>query len=70
MSAWWHRPGREPCHQEPDGGGVRGLRLGVPRSGQVAFASSDITVGYYALFMPEAGSKGRAVSDGLLGVGP
>ncbi|MEV7905272.1 integrase [Streptomyces anulatus] len=26
-----------------------------------------ITLGYYAHFMPEAGSKGRGVIDGLLG---
>lgn len=27
-----------------------------------------ITLGYYAHFMPEPGSKGRSVIDGLLGV--
>ncbi|MFH9200837.1 integrase [Streptomyces anulatus] len=30
-------------------------------------ASPTITLGYYAHFMPEAGSKGRGVVDGLLG---
>jgi hypothetical protein len=30
-------------------------------------SSPAITPGYYAHFMPEAGSKGRAVIDGLLG---
>ncbi|MET9386853.1 hypothetical protein ABZY09_38940 [Streptomyces sp. NPDC002928] len=30
-------------------------------------SSPAITLGYYAHFMPEAGSKGRTVIDGLLG---
>lgn len=30
-------------------------------------SSPAITLGYYAHFMPEAGSKGRATIDGLLG---
>ncbi len=30
-------------------------------------SSPTVTLGYYAHFMPEAGSKGRAVLDGLLG---
>lgn len=30
-------------------------------------SSSAITLGYYAHFMPEAGSKGRTAIDGLLG---
>jgi integrase len=30
-------------------------------------SSPAITLGYYAHFMPEAGSKGRAVLDGVLG---
>lgn len=30
-------------------------------------SSPNVTLGYYAHFMPEAGSKGRAVIDGLLG---
>ncbi|MPY50371.1 tyrosine-type recombinase/integrase [Streptomyces sp. K1PN6] len=30
-------------------------------------SSPAITLGYYAHFMPEAGDKGRAVIDGLLG---
>jgi integrase len=30
-------------------------------------SSPAVTLGYYAHFMPEAGSKGRAVNDGLLG---
>ncbi|MCX4868574.1 hypothetical protein OHU11_36710 [Streptomyces sp. NBC_00257] len=32
-------------------------------------SSSAITLGYYAHFMPEAGSKGRGAIDGLLGSG-
>ncbi|MFD5037442.1 integrase [Streptomyces sp. NPDC058378] len=30
-------------------------------------SSPAITLGYYAHFMPEAGSKGRGTIDGLLG---
>lgn len=30
-------------------------------------SSPSITLGYYAHFMPEAGSKGRTAIDGLLG---
>jgi integrase len=30
-------------------------------------SSPAITLGYYAHFMPEAGSKGRTALDGLLG---
>ncbi|MFC9430717.1 integrase [Streptomyces sp. NPDC056987] len=30
-------------------------------------SSPAITLGYYAHFMPEAGSKGRTAIDGLLG---
>ncbi|PJN40610.1 integrase [Streptomyces sp. CB02959] len=30
-------------------------------------SSPAITLGYYAHFMPEAGSKGRTAVDGLLG---
>ncbi|MEU0969894.1 integrase [Streptomyces sp. NPDC005917] len=30
-------------------------------------SSPAITPGYYAHFMPEAGSKGRTATDGLLG---
>lgn len=30
-------------------------------------SSPTITLGYYAHFMPEAGSKGRSVIDGLVG---
>ncbi|WP_373569648.1 tyrosine-type recombinase/integrase [Streptomyces sp. or20] len=32
-------------------------------------SSPAITLGYYAHFMPEAGSKGRGTIDGLLGKG-
>lgn len=32
-------------------------------------SSPAITLGYYAHFMPEAGSKGRGAIDGLLGKG-
>ncbi|MDK0518230.1 integrase [Streptomyces sp. ML-6] len=32
-------------------------------------SSPAITLGYYAHFMPEAGSKGRGTIDGLLGSG-
>jgi hypothetical protein len=32
-------------------------------------SSPAITLGYYAHFMPEAGSKGRGAIDGLLGSG-
>ncbi|NEC89947.1 hypothetical protein G3I71_30015 [Streptomyces sp. SID12501] len=39
--------------------------------GPVEFGAGDsspvITLGYYAHFMPEAGSKGRTAIDGLLG---
>ncbi|MEW1723458.1 hypothetical protein [Streptomyces sp. NPDC093109] len=34
---------------------------------RLGHSSPAITLGYYAHFMPEAGSKGRAVVDGLLG---
>ncbi|MGW7489166.1 integrase [Streptomyces sp. NPDC054786] len=30
-------------------------------------SSPTVTLGYYAHFMPEAGSKGRTAIDGLLG---
>lgn len=30
-------------------------------------SSPAVTLGYYAHFMPEAGSKGRTAIDGLLG---
>ncbi|WP_368861093.1 integrase [Streptomyces actuosus] len=30
-------------------------------------SSPAVTLGYYAPFMPEAGSKGRTALDGLLG---
>jgi integrase len=30
-------------------------------------SSPAVTLGYYAHFMPEAGSKGRTVIDGMLG---
>ncbi|NUR02958.1 MAG: integrase [Streptomyces sp.] len=33
----------------------------------LAHSSPAITLGYYAHFMPEAGSKGRTAIDGLLG---
>ncbi|MFJ4901940.1 integrase [Streptomyces sp. NPDC088727] len=32
-------------------------------------SSPAITLGYYAHFVPEAGSKGRGAIDGLLGKG-
>ncbi|MEU0691470.1 integrase [Streptomyces uncialis] len=32
-------------------------------------SSPTVTLSYYAHFMPEAGVKGRTVSDGILGSG-
>ncbi|MFF4170707.1 hypothetical protein [Streptomyces sp. NPDC001744] len=34
---------------------------------RLGHSSPTITLGYYAHFMPEAGSKGRGTIDGLLG---
>ncbi|MGW0468241.1 hypothetical protein ACWDX6_23695 [Streptomyces sp. NPDC003027] len=34
---------------------------------QLGHSSPAITLGYYAFFMPEVGSKGRGTIDGLLG---
>ncbi|MFE2516020.1 integrase [Streptomyces mirabilis] len=33
----------------------------------LAHSSPTVTLGYYAHFTPEAGSKGRTVIDGMLG---
>ncbi len=33
------------------------------------YSSPTVTLGYYAYFTPEGGSKGRTVIDGLLGKG-
>lgn len=51
---------------------LRHLRLGHAR-GRVTVApwlghsSPTVTLGYYAHFMPEAGTNGRAMLDGVLG---
>ncbi|WP_381801695.1 tyrosine-type recombinase/integrase [Streptomyces niveus] len=39
----------------------------VPLARWLGHSSPAITLGYYAHFMPEAGSKGRGTIDGLLG---
>ncbi|MES9506121.1 tyrosine-type recombinase/integrase [Streptomyces sp. NPDC000609] len=44
-------------------------RSAVTLARWLGHSSPAITLGYYAHFMPEAGSKGRGVIDGLLGSG-
>ncbi|MPY44632.1 hypothetical protein FNH04_33440 [Streptomyces phyllanthi] len=49
------------------GGGAEGR---LPRAAAylcLGHSSPAVTLGYYAHFMPEAGSQGRTAIDGLLG---
>jgi hypothetical protein len=56
---------RASAHLRLDHVGSRRVRRDLAR--WLGHSSPAITLGYYAHFMPEAGSKGRGTIDGLLG---
>ncbi len=79
----WPHPGRSKLRatrrsrlcsvteaEEQDEGRGHALEAGesvVTLARWLGHSSPAITLGYYAHFMPEAGSKGRGIIDGLLG---